>query len=255
VAIRRGLLEHCEQHRMPPLRFAAFVHLIMNADPSTGIVWSSAQALAVRYDYEPRTARLCLETLEQQGYIKRFATKGKHGQYPILISKYVCSVGCHEGKMVNASATTDYASPVYETCQDFCQVNVQVNSSYPYREREREEEPRPPKTAKPKQPPKAIQGSLLTTDLQTAEDEWDALIRYARNWGADPKPRIISDGAGGSTWLDPPALPGLVRAAFERITTYAQICRFAAGNDPKANLRWTRKDFIEEYVKLARQKK
>jgi len=79
---------------------------------------------------------------------------------------------------------------------------------------------------------------------------WDALISHARTWGLDQSRRTFADGKGGTVDRDPPAIPDLVKAAMGRVTTYARICDFAAGVDPKNELRWVRRDFIGEHVKL-----
>ncbi len=85
VQLRRGI--HDDEHRskLPPLRFAAYVHLILEANPATGVVFTSARSLAARYGFTERSSRDALEELGKARYIRRFPVQGRHGEYPVLV--------------------------------------------------------------------------------------------------------------------------------------------------------------------------
>lgn len=87
VPVRRGILDHCQRGAMPLLGFAIYMHLLLEADSSSGFVWSSAPALAAKYGYKTRSAQDMLAELEAAGYIRRFCAPGRTGNFPIGINK------------------------------------------------------------------------------------------------------------------------------------------------------------------------
>jgi MarR-like DNA-binding transcriptional regulator SgrR of sgrS sRNA len=107
------------------MEFAALTLMILGADSATGIWKGSAKALAAIYGFTMRTARKALESLHARGYIKRFPTRGRHGNYPILIHHYECSHGVNEGRRLNAGKTVNWRAPVYESCDEH--ANDRVN--------------------------------------------------------------------------------------------------------------------------------
>lgn len=134
--LRRGILEHVRSGKLSPLRFATYTLLILEADSSTGVAFSSAKSLAARYGIEERYARTILEDLEKAGCVRRFCTPGKHGEYPILVNKYIASTGARKGLMVNAINTADWRHPVFDKCEEGSKETCEDNAPYQGRERE-----------------------------------------------------------------------------------------------------------------------
>jgi hypothetical protein len=89
------------------------------ADKATGVWWGSAKALAAicgAGDVTDRQARHLLESLEKKGYVRRFPKRRGHGNYPVLVNKFEVTFGAYRGMRLNAEKTTDWRSPVYESC-------------------------------------------------------------------------------------------------------------------------------------------
>lgn len=101
--------------------YAAHDVLILLAEKTTGIWVGSAKAFAANCgagDISERQARHILECLESAGYIKRFPIRRSHRNYPILINRYLVTSGAYSGMRLNASVTTDWRIPMYESCQE-----------------------------------------------------------------------------------------------------------------------------------------
>jgi len=113
--IRRGILDHLRAARLTLMEFAAYVVVIILADKATGIWRGSAKALAVEVCVSERQARHLLESLERKSYVKRFATRRKRGNYPVLVARYEVTFGAYKGMRLNAERTTDWRNPVYES--------------------------------------------------------------------------------------------------------------------------------------------
>ena len=111
--LRRGLLDHLTSGKMPVLYLSPYVILQMAASPETGIVYTNARILEVTFSYSSRFIRRALETLESSHYIKRFSTPGSSKPYPVLIHKFLCTVGANSGKYLNAIDTIDIDNPIY----------------------------------------------------------------------------------------------------------------------------------------------
>jgi len=122
VQLRRGIQDHCREGKLPPMAFGVYVHLLLEADKSSGIAWSSAKAMALNYGYQERTARSAMETLEKGGYIKRFTTPGRHSNYPVAVNKYFVTDGARSGMLLNAIETDDWKCPIYEDLQPFVRL-------------------------------------------------------------------------------------------------------------------------------------
>lgn len=121
VPKRRGVVEHLRDGRMTLQMYAAHDLLVLLADKATGIWIGSAKAFAANCgagDVSERRARHILESLELGGYIKRFPIRRSHRNYPILISRFQPTSGAYSGMRLNAAATKDWRSPVYDSCQE-----------------------------------------------------------------------------------------------------------------------------------------
>lgn len=119
IPMRRGILDHVERGELCFGEFSALLLLMILADYQTGIAWGCALRLSSicgQGDLSPRYARKLLENLEKKGFIKRFATRRGHGNYPILIHHYECSDGAKKGLRLNATASTNWKNPIYESC-------------------------------------------------------------------------------------------------------------------------------------------
>jgi hypothetical protein len=87
---RRGLLEHLERGEVSLLDIAIHDVLSLWADRQTGICWASAEkinALAPS-EFSYKSVQRSLAKLERIGWIKRWMTKGKRGNYPVLVCRY-----------------------------------------------------------------------------------------------------------------------------------------------------------------------
>lgn len=118
---RRGAVEHLRDGRLTLLGYGAHDLLLALADKQTGVWWGSAKALSAicgAGDITERQARHILETLEIGRYIKRFATRRSHGNYPILLNKFEPTCGAYKGLRLNTDKTSDWRAPVFEACQE-----------------------------------------------------------------------------------------------------------------------------------------
>jgi hypothetical protein len=135
IQLRRGISEHVRDGRLSFFEASLYVFVMMEANPATGLCYGSAGLFAAIYGISPRTCRDALEKLEQKGYLRRFPTRGKHGSYPILINKFLCSVGAMKGMYVNSLKSEGYSKIYYERRDDGVNdgaaagVNESVNES------------------------------------------------------------------------------------------------------------------------------
>jgi hypothetical protein len=114
---RRGAVEHLCDGRLTLLEYGAHDVLLALANPLTGVWCGSAKALAAicgAGEVSERQARHLLESLEEKGYVRRFATKRGHGNYPILLNKFEITLGANKGMRLNAAKSDDWRNPVYE---------------------------------------------------------------------------------------------------------------------------------------------
>ena len=126
VQKRRGVIDHLRDGRLTLLELGAHDVLLLLADKASGMWIGSAKALAANCgagDITDRQARHLLESLEKKGYIRRFPKRRSHANYPILINRYLITFGANIGSMLNASATTDWRNPVYQSRQE---LGVQI---------------------------------------------------------------------------------------------------------------------------------
>jgi len=138
VPLRRGILEHCRQGKLPPMAFAIYTLLILEADKTSGVAWSSAKSVALTYGYNERTARTSMEKLEDGGYIKRFTVPGRHGEYGIAVNKYLVTHGARSGMTLNAGKSIDLEHLAFDRREENSKehVNENVKERSPYQERE-----------------------------------------------------------------------------------------------------------------------
>lgn len=113
IQLRRGLSEHVRDGRLSFFEAALYVFILMDTNPATGLCYGSAGLFAAVYGVSSRTCRDALEKLESKGYLKRFPTRGKHGSYPILLNKFVCSIGAMKGLYVNSDKSKSCKEIVY----------------------------------------------------------------------------------------------------------------------------------------------
>ena len=89
-ARRRGILEHLESGLINPLD--SFIHdfLCLTCDYRTGVAKCSAAKIFALCSgaHSLRAIKFSLAKLERIAWIKRWMTRGKHGNYPILIDKF-----------------------------------------------------------------------------------------------------------------------------------------------------------------------
>jgi hypothetical protein len=120
--LERILLENMEAGEMGLLEFSIYAFLMLKANSTMGGasrcppgVWIGSaraiRALAPRQAPSERAIQRSLVHLEKVGRIKRWVTKGKRGNYPIMIAQH--PVGDLSGRRytVNAEATEDWRNP------------------------------------------------------------------------------------------------------------------------------------------------
>jgi hypothetical protein len=122
VKYRCGVCEHLENGTISLLDLAVHVYLCLTANGQKGsgstippgIVFSSSRkihALCPK-DISERAVRRSLEHLERIGWVRRWAVKGRRGNYPILLARFsVHDVSGNEWR-VKAEDTTDWRDPV-----------------------------------------------------------------------------------------------------------------------------------------------
>lgn len=114
VKLRRGILEHYRDGKVSAYEFHIYILLILEASYETGVWHGSAEKLSIVYRIPSRTCRDVLAKLHQKGYIRRFHSPGKHGNYPVLINKYECRDGAGNEIHLNASKSNDWRHPNYD---------------------------------------------------------------------------------------------------------------------------------------------
>src|SRR5712692_4918497 len=187
VGKRRGIVEHLQAGRLTLLEYGAYDLMILLADKCTGIWMGSAKALAANCgagDLTERQARHMLESLEKKGYIRRFPTRRSHGNYTILINKYLVRCGALSGMRLNAAASDDWRNPVYEKCLE------QGTERAPIREKRRETKDK----NQEKRPAKKQQADPRFQPIV------DAYFKDSRERGIEPE-FDASDGQQLKAWL------------------------------------------------------
>lgn len=114
VKMRRGIHEHITDGKLTWTQAHIYIDLILLANPASGIWRGSAGYLEALFGEAKRTIKDALQRLEELGYIKRFMVPGSRHNYPILVNKYLVSLGVLTNKRLNATKTTDYSHPIYE---------------------------------------------------------------------------------------------------------------------------------------------
>jgi hypothetical protein len=154
---RRGAVEHLRDGRFTLLEYGAHDLILALADKATGIWWGSAKALAAicgAGDITDRQARHLLESLEKKRYVRRFPKRRGHGNYPVLVNKFEVTFGAYRGMRLNAEKSTDWRSPVYESCLEHGAAPglEQGVARAPFREGEERQIQRKKPAAKPAPP-------------------------------------------------------------------------------------------------------
>jgi hypothetical protein len=121
---RRGVLEHLQSGFITLFDAAIHDFVCLNAQSRVatgsripgGVWFGSARLIFLltgRCEQERRIQR-SLSKLETLGWLKRFHTQGKRGDYPILVERFVVSDGAGHDFRVNAAETTDWQHPILE---------------------------------------------------------------------------------------------------------------------------------------------
>ena len=129
---RRGILEHLEAGRISLLDLAVHDLICLRANAVVGNgsfyppgVWmGSAAAIHALCPKQisNRSIRRSLDHLEKLGWIKRWKTGGRHGNYPILIARFSVHDVSGNEYSVNAEKTTDWKAPVLASVRDASMV-------------------------------------------------------------------------------------------------------------------------------------
>jgi len=100
LQMRNGILDHLVDGKMTPDMFTAYYLMLARCNFATGVWHGSAERLVAETGgvWSLRTAQRVLERLLDGGYISSTHKRGKRGNYDILISNYVPTIGEHRGK-------------------------------------------------------------------------------------------------------------------------------------------------------------
>ena len=121
---RRGILEHIDSGSIDLLESGIHDYLLLkanllidsNCSIPVGVCFTSAPSNHAHCRrVSERTIQRCLEHLEDIGLLKTWKTRGKHGNFPVL----VCRASVHDLSgneyKINGAKTTDWRQPVYES--------------------------------------------------------------------------------------------------------------------------------------------
>lgn len=136
--IRSGLEDHLVSGRVGFFEAGIYLAIHLQADFRTGVWIGSAPRLTAT---APRGASLravqrAMERLEEIGFIRSFHTSGVRGNYRVFIHKYEPCFGALKGKRLNALASVNWRSPIYEAVaeDDAVRDAVSVAEDAPYQE-------------------------------------------------------------------------------------------------------------------------
>jgi hypothetical protein len=135
----------------------AFVYICSEADTRTGIWKGCAKSLSGELGLPDRTARDVLEKMEHGDYIRRFAVRGRHSCYPVLVHRFLITEGEHSGKQLNAMESTSPADLAYfpreHSVEHGVQHSVEHSAAQKRKRIEKETEKKPmAKTTQPADP-------------------------------------------------------------------------------------------------------
>lgn len=88
AAIRKGIVGHVLSGRLKGARFAIYVWLHLQADHTTGTVWTNATKICLEIGFHPVVIRRELDALRREGYLRYGGMKGSRQLYEITIEKY-----------------------------------------------------------------------------------------------------------------------------------------------------------------------
>jgi hypothetical protein len=197
---RRGILEHLEAGRIDLLDSGIhdFICLKMNAlvgndsllPPGVWIGSAAAiRALCPRQISE-RAIQGSLDRLEKLGMIKRWITKGKHGNYPILVCRGTVADLSGNEYRINAEGTTDWRQPKLDPIGERSPaVQNAVGDLTPIRELEKEERE---KTPSPSEDKTSDQQSTPPSKTNPPSEVGSQLAKLLRDriLGNNPKAKI-----------------------------------------------------------------
>lgn len=206
IQLRRGLDQHVREGRISFFEASLYVFVLLNTNPSTGLCHGSAGLFSAIYGLSSRTCRDALEKLESKGYLKRFPTRGKHGSYPILVNKFLCSHGAMKGMYVNSFKSNTYSDIFYESRDDDGDdvVNESVNESAGSKKqdtREKKQEIKAKAKSLPKDKPSVDERfGLFKLDFEKnfryqnrADAPWDAKEASRLSGWLKANPKITQD--------------------------------------------------------------
>jgi hypothetical protein len=114
------LLKHLENGDVSLLDFAIHDVLSLWADHGTGVCRASAQKLSVLCPAGTsyKAIQRSLAKLEELGWIKRWVTPGKRGNYPILVCRYYVRDESMTWRSTSGTNTTDWSDVKLDDVHD-----------------------------------------------------------------------------------------------------------------------------------------
>ena len=166
---RRGIVEHLEAGTISLLDLAVHDYLNLkanlvighNCSIPAGVCITSAAAIHATCPTQisERAIQRSLEHMEKIGWIKRWTTRGKHGNYPVLVCRGTVHDLSGSEFRVNGTETTDWRQPVYVPVAEASASREIADAKLsPYREVENKEKrkQRKAKTAAKSTPPASL---------------------------------------------------------------------------------------------------
>jgi len=176
LQLRRGLWEHVRNGSLTRTGALVYIYMLTQADTRTGVWKGSAQCVATDLNIPKSTAKYALRGLDGR-YIKRFAVRGRHACYPILLHKFLITQGQHVGLMVDALSSTDPRTLEFFKPDDEQQIVQQVVQEVaPQRIKENREE-----TGKTNTAPSARPRQKLAFD--SCYEAYKARFGMGPTWG------------------------------------------------------------------------
>jgi hypothetical protein len=183
---RRGILEHLESGTIGLIDLAIHDYLCLKMNsvigngysiPAGVCITSAAAIHAFCREVPERSIRRSLEHLEKIGWIKRWTTPGKHGNYPILVARGAVRDLSGNEYRVNAEKTEDWRFPVCDLARSARGDGQQLSANKELRSKNKEKT----KAAAKNQPPSDPRTEAF---LDFAYKEFEAKHGVKPSWAA-----------------------------------------------------------------------
>lgn len=117
---RRDILKELEEGQVSLLDVAIHDVLSLWADWQTGISWASAEKIKALCpaDFSYKSIQRSLVKLERLGWIKRFLIRGRRGNYPTLVCRYLVRDASMTWLQTSGEKTADWRNVQFDPVHD-----------------------------------------------------------------------------------------------------------------------------------------